>query len=129
MTLSPLGGDRNPYLAGIEATASRVSARLDQPTIERRELTHDNVEEAGRQFEALFLAQLVKEMRKTLPEGLFGSGPGADTYEGWFDEHVGRTLAEAHTLDLVGILRAGLPAEGTLPAAALATARDTEATR
>ena len=70
-----------------------------------------NDADVAREFEALFASMLVKEMRQTLPKGLFGDGPGADTYSGWFDQHVGRQLAETGALDLAGILRAGLPQE------------------
>ena len=34
----------------------------------------------------MFLSVLVKEMRKSLPEGFFGKGPGAGVYSGLIDE-------------------------------------------
>ncbi|TAJ24704.1 MAG: hypothetical protein EPO68_01110, partial [Planctomycetota bacterium] len=43
----------------------------------------------GKQFEELLSSLLVKEMRSTLEGGFFGSGQGADTFNGWIDEHVG----------------------------------------
>ncbi|MEO0651331.1 MAG: rod-binding protein [Planctomycetota bacterium] len=77
----------------------------------RTRLDAGGVEDVAREFESLFASMLVKEMRQTLPQGLFGDGPGADTYSGWFDQHVGRQLAESGVFDLAGVLRAGLPSE------------------
>lgn len=104
------------FLAAVDAAREQTAARLAELPVSPGAVNSDNVEEAGRKFEALFLSMLTKEMRKTLGEGLFGSGPGADTYEGWFDQHMGDSLAGARALDLAGILRAGLPREGTLRA-------------
>ena len=56
--------------------------------------------QAAADFERLFATLLVKEMRRGLGEGFFGSGPGADVYEGWLDEHLGQTLAEGRGLGL-----------------------------
>lgn len=109
------GGSRG-FLAAVDSAREQTAARLAELPISRGEVREDNVEEAGRKFEALFLSMLTKEMRKTLGDGLFGSGPGADTYEGWFDQHMGDSLAGAKALDLVGILRAGLPMDGTVRA-------------
>lgn len=65
-------------------------------------------ESTARAFEALFATLLVRELRRTLPGGLFGGGPGADSYEGWFDEHVGNVLAESEALGLAGMVRTSL---------------------
>jgi len=64
-----------------------------------------DLDEAGSRLEALFGQLLAREMRRGLGEGFFGKGPGADTFEGWFDEHLGRQLAEAGALDMAGYLR------------------------
>lgn len=59
-------------------------------------------------FEALFATQLVKEMRKTLDDGFFGSGAGSDVYEGWLDEHLGTALARGRGLGLADSLARSL---------------------
>ena len=47
----------------------------------------------GRQFESLFLTQIIKEMRQTLePDGLFGKD-GGDVMGGMFDMFLGKHLA------------------------------------
>lgn len=55
---------------------------------------------AAKKLQAVFTTLLVKEMRKSLPEGFFGEGPQGDIYSGWLDEHVGQSLAERDTLHM-----------------------------
>jgi Rod binding domain-containing protein len=111
------GGGGFGQLTRFEEARTRAQALTGESRAELRErLEASDLEQVALEFESLFASMLVKEMRKTLSEGLFGEGPGADTYAGWFDEHVGRELAETGALDLVGILRAGLP-QGDVEAA------------
>ena len=65
-------------------------------------------EEAAAMFEELLGTLLVREMRRGLSEGLFGSGAGADVYEGWLDQHVGQSLADSGALDLARSIRMSL---------------------
>lgn len=51
------------------------------------------IEGVAKQMEGVFFSMFVKEMRKTMIDGsLFGEGPGADTYEGFFDQMMGEHL-------------------------------------
>ena len=69
--------------------------------------------EAARAFETLFATMLVREMRKTLPDGIFGPGAGSDVYESWFDQHLGRTLAERDALGLAGMVKTAFGSAST----------------
>ena len=64
--------------------------------------------DAGKRFEALLATQLVKEMRRSLDEGFFGSGPGTDVFEGWLDEHLGEALTRGRGLGLASAVAANL---------------------
>jgi Rod binding domain-containing protein len=55
---------------------------------------------AAKEMEALFATMLVKELRKGIGEGFFGEGPGADTFNGWFDEQLGASVASRGSLGL-----------------------------
>lgn len=55
---------------------------------------------AAKEMEALFATMLVAELRKGMGEGFFGSGPGADTFNGWFDEQLGASVASRGSLGL-----------------------------
>ena len=69
-----------------------------------------DAEGAAHEMEKVFATMLVGELRKSLPEGLFGAGPGNDTYSGWFDEHLGASLADSGALGLAGQIKASLVA-------------------
>jgi peptidoglycan hydrolase FlgJ len=58
----------------------------------------------ARQFESVFMAQLVKEMRQTLEPGtLFGNDPG-DVFGGMFDLFLGKHLAKSGGIGLASML-------------------------
>jgi len=65
-------------------------------------------QEAVEAFQMILATQLVKEMRKTLPNGLFGGGAGSDVYESWFDQHIASALSKTDALGLAGMLKAGI---------------------
>ena len=53
------------------------------------------LQDAARSFEAFFLSYLMKEMRKTVPQGgAFGNGPGQEVYQSLFDEALGQAMAQ-----------------------------------
>jgi len=60
---------------------------------------------AAKKMEALFATMLVKELRRALPNGFFGKDSGADTFNGWFDEHIGESLAKTDALGLAGMIK------------------------
>jgi Rod binding domain-containing protein len=58
--------------------------------------------EAAKQVEVLFLTQLIRAMRKTVPENEFlPRSPARDVYEGAFDRTVAQAMAERDPLGLV----------------------------
>ena len=60
---------------------------------------NERVKAAADQFERIFVQQMVQAMRSSVSlggdeGGMFGSGPGAGTFEDWFDTHLSRHLSE-----------------------------------
>ncbi len=94
------------------AFAPDAEARLGAA---RRAAESGDAREAAREFETLLAVQLVRELRRALPDGLFGKGAGADVYEGWFDEHLGRALAERDALGFARVVEAALTREHAGP--------------
>ncbi len=92
---------------GFELSAGQnlTSAKLEnaQRLGETAEAT-----KAAKEFEKLMATMLVKEMRSSLKNGFFPSGPGNDTYNAWFDEKVGDSLSSSNALGLAGQLKAAL---------------------
>jgi Rod binding domain-containing protein len=110
---------RNDFQGLTRAEEARVSATArgqESGAQLRQRLEGAGLESVAREFEKLFASQLVKELRNTLQDGFFGDGPGADTYNAWFDDHLGGVLADDGVFELVGILRAGLPRGPVTPA-------------
>lgn len=71
----------------------------------------------AREMESLFATLLVTELRKGLGEGFFGTGPGADTFNGWFDEQLGSSLASRSSLGLTEQIQESIVREQTARAA------------
>ncbi len=60
-------------------------------------------EEVGKEFESVFVTQLVKEMRQTVgEEGIFGGS--ADAYGGLFDMFMGSYLSQSGGFGLQGMI-------------------------
>ena len=66
-------------------------------------------EQAAEEVEGVFATMLVKEMAKTLSGGsFFGSTPGADVYDGIFEQALGQELARSSGLGLKSQIAAQL---------------------
>lgn len=94
----------NDMMAG---RVSRVAAGSEEGTPET----------VAREMESLFATMLVSELRKGLGEGFFGGGAGADTFNGWFDEQIGASLASRSSLGLADQIRESIVREQAAAAA------------
>ncbi len=92
-------------LPGIQGVPVQLRGAPDAMGSLRSAVEGGRVEEAGKAFETYFSSLLVRELRRSLPEGLVGGGTGSDVYEAWFDEHVGRALADAKGLGIQQMLQ------------------------
>lgn len=97
------GLGQSPQLAGLNTNSLLGDALKAQDSADAGE-----AKLAADKFEALLATTLVKEMRKSLPDGFFGDGAGSDVFEGWLDEHVGKALASSGALDLAGMIKTGI---------------------
>ncbi|MCA9001874.1 MAG: rod-binding protein [Planctomycetes bacterium] len=99
-------------LPGIEVSAGQ---NLSKAQLERAQRLgeSENVTKAAVEFEKLMATMLVKEMRSSLKDGFFPSGPGNDTYNAWFDEKIGESLARSNALGLAGQLKTAMGAQPT----------------
>jgi flagellar protein FlgJ len=76
-------------------------------------------EKVAHQFEAVFVKTLVGALRSTASVGgegggMFGDGPGADTYAGWFDQNVADHLAETGGLGVASAVLSDMERHGAL---------------
>ena len=93
----------------MELSSIRPDASLLAPTPQIDPNVDPEVDpEAGSDLERLFATFVVKELRKSLPNGFFGQGAGADIYEGWLEQHLGASLADSGAMDLAGSIKASI---------------------
>ncbi|MGE3173674.1 MAG: rod-binding protein [Planctomycetota bacterium] len=65
--------------------------------------------DVARQFEGVLVRTLVASLRETASfgaegSGMFGGGPGADTYADWFDQHVTDELTDSGRIGVADVL-------------------------
>lgn len=109
-----------------------VSRAIDPATAADRN-GRDQIREAARQFESLFMEQLIRQMRDAqLDEGFFGKGSGSSIYEGMFTDYMADHLSADSPLGIARLLeeRWSGRAEGAEESSlALRTAETERATR
>ncbi len=85
----------NPVGIGV------VPAPVEGSSSNRR----DELREVAQQFEALFMQNLISQMRKSqLAEGFFGNESGSDAYEGMFEQFMAQKLVGGSPLGIAELL-------------------------
>jgi len=98
-----LAGRLLPH-AGME-TFDRAAPQFLRKAGSATENDPVKLREAAKEFEALFLSQMLKVMRETVEEsGLTDKGPGQDVYTELFDTELARTLAGRGALGIADLL-------------------------
>ena len=73
-----------------------AAAKSGSPRIDREKLR-----KACTDFESLFMLQLLKGMRQTVPQnGFLGGGPGHEIYQNLFDQELSKKLAQQGSLGI-----------------------------
>lgn len=77
-------------------------------------------EKVANDFEQLFVRQLVSTMRSSATVGgeggMFGDGPGADTYADWFDQNVSQQVSRGGRIGIAEAVLADMKRHKELPA-------------
>lgn len=78
--------------------------------------------EVASQFEQLFVRSMVQDMRKTAEfggdgEGMFGGGPGSDTYSDWFDQNLAEHISKSGQVGIKDTLMREFEATHQVPKA------------
>jgi len=79
--------------------------------------SREKAEKVADQFEAVFVKTFVSAMRQTAAfngeeGGMFGNGPGADTYASWFDDNVSSELARTGGIGIAKALLTEMERDG-----------------
>ncbi len=90
-----------PILAINELLNPLPSVRGQQ----EQKIDGEKLKKACADFEAIFIHQLFKSMRQTVPKGgLLGEGPGMEIYQSLFDQELSKSLASQGRLGLGGMI-------------------------
>lgn len=104
---------------GIETMSMRP---VEGPTKERQRAA-----DVAGQFESVFVRTLVSSLRQTASigdGGIFGDGPGADTYGDWFDQNLAEQIGRSGHIGIAEALMADFARSGAIaPDEAAAGAR------
>jgi Rod binding domain-containing protein len=87
-------------------------------------------EKAAGQFEQLFVRSMISSLRATgsaTGEGMFGKGPGADTFGDWFDQNLAEQITRTSKIGIAETLLADFERHGQLRAEAPARMREAQA--
>lgn len=87
-------------LAGVDFQAQLATMHTATEGRAHEPQPHDNAVEAARKFEAYLAQTMLREMRKTVPDGGIFSGPTMETFVDMFDEAVAERIAEGGRLGL-----------------------------
>lgn len=115
MSFDALGAAGRLDMTGLKLDQALRGADAAREDVEAAEQT-------AQKFEELFATMLVKELRKGLPEGFFGSGSGADIYSGWLDQNLAQAVARDGALGLAGMIKTSLLGGASVNSAARAAA-------
>lgn len=64
-----------------------------------------DLKKAARAFETYFIQSLLKEMRKTQPQGgILGGGAGKEIYQSLFDEKIAQKMTESGGIGLTNLI-------------------------
>lgn len=80
----------------------------------------ERAEKVADQFETIFVRSLVSSLRQTGSVGgddggMFGSGPGSDTYADWFDENLAQKVATSGRIGIKDQLMRDFERSGEIP--------------
>lgn len=88
-----------------------------QPVADRERA---RAEKTAAQFEQLFVRTMVSSLRSTASfggeeGGMFGKGPGSDTFADWFDQNLGEQIASTSNVGIATQLLRDLERHGEIP--------------
>lgn len=100
----------NTDIALIQAAEHRV--RLNAEMLEKSQTVENykKIEEAAKEFEAVFLSEMLKPMFAEInkPDPLFGGGHGEEVFNGFLVQEYGKIMAERGGIGLAAQVKAEL---------------------
>ena len=99
-TSGPGMGSSTPRIETRPPAGGKTAATVPAPVEDKR------LDDVCREFESLFIYQLLKEMRASVPgDGYLGRSMQSETYTSMFDLEIARELSSQRGIGLAGFLR------------------------
>lgn len=98
----------------------RINAMSMKPVAPAQK-ERQRAEKVAGQFESVFVRTLVSSLRQTASvgsEGIFGEGPGADTYSDWFDQNLAEQISHSGHIGIADQLMRDFTRYGAISKAA-----------
>ena len=90
-------GNITPYIPTQDNT-SKLSVKMESAYTEKDD---KKLKETCQEFESLFVSMMMKEMRKTVPDGgLLSSSFATDTYQDMFDEEISKAASRGNGIGI-----------------------------
>ena len=90
-------GGITPYIPAQDNT-SKLSVKMESAYTEKDD---KKLKETCQEFESLFVSMMMKEMRKTVPDGgLLSSSFATDTYQDMFDEEISKAASKGNGIGI-----------------------------
>ncbi len=115
-----------------KADFGKLNRMTDHP-LDARAKTRKKALETAQQFEDVMVRTFVSAMRQTAKiddesSGMFGSGPGADTFADWFDEKIAHEVSSSGRVGVANVLMQEFERWKQVPTDANAAAAGSHAT-
>lgn len=104
MRIDSLGLSVNPQ---IDNRPSKVEDPSFKAILEQTQKSNDKAKlwEACQQFESVFVYQMLKKMRETVPKNeLFNGGMGEEVFQGLLDEQIANNMSSGSGLGLAKMI-------------------------
>lgn len=90
-------GGITPYIP-VQNNTSKLSVKMESAYTEKDD---KKLRETCQEFESLFVSMMMKEMRKTVPDGgLLSSSFATDTYQDMFDEEISKSASKGNGIGI-----------------------------
>lgn len=80
----------------MKITSNNVKAYWDIQNLD----TKKDIDSVAKEFEAMFIRMILKEFRKTIPEGIFNSSFSSKMYLDMFDMQIAEKISESDSIGL-----------------------------
>lgn len=100
---NPIGA--RPLPAAGDTQTARDTAMTNKLQAMGRGVSPEKAKEVGREFEAMFLSQMLQPMFETVKtDGMFGGGHGEDSFKGFLVDEYAKSMARQGSLGIADMI-------------------------